>query len=112
MQQPYARGWAARVGAVGAVGARHGLRLRLLLGQRIVTVGGQRQAWVWLVAAVGVVGSLAALVGCGVVVGEAVESQVGAQQALRVLGRGSTIRERRWVVLKPVEEVVSHHVAT
>ena len=66
----------------------------------------------WLVAAVGVVGSLVALVGCGVVVGEAVESQVGAQQALRVLGMGSTIRERRWVVLKPVEEVVSHRVAT
>ena len=58
------------------------------------------------------VGSLVARVGCGVVVGEAVESQVGARQALRVLGRGSTIRERRWVVLKPVEEVVSHRLAT
>ena len=78
----------------------------------IAIVGGQRQGWVWLVAAVGVVGSPVELLGCGVVVGEAVESQVGVQQALRVLGMGSTIRERRWVVLRPVEEVVSHCVAT
>jgi hypothetical protein len=75
-------------------------------------VGGQRQAWVGLVAAAGVVGSLVALVGRGVVVGEADGSQVGVRQALRVLGRGSTTRERRWVVLKPVEEVVSQRVAT
>jgi hypothetical protein len=67
---------------------------------------------VGLVAAAGVVGSLVALVGRGVVVGEADGSQVGVRQALRVLGRGSTTRERRWVVLKPVEEVVSQRVAT
>lgn len=47
------------------------------------------------VAAVGVVGSLVALVGRGVVAGEAVGSQVGVRQAMRVLGRVSTIRERR-----------------
>ena len=50
-------------------------------------MGGQRQAWVRLVAAVDVVGSLVVLVGRGVVVvGEAVGSQVGVRQALRVLG--------------------------
>ena len=66
-----------------------------------------------LVAADDVAGSLVALVGRGVVVvGEAVGSQVEVRQALRVVGKGSTIREQRWVVLKPVEEVVSHRVAT